>query len=374
MTPVRRPPAPGGTVARPASLRIEEHRPLAPLTTLGVGGPARYFARPASLGELRGLLDWARRQALSVFVLGGGSNVLISDAGYDGLVIQPALRGVTWTAEGTAVRVSVAAGETWDDLVAQSVARDCSGLECLSGIPGWAGAAPIQNIGAYGQEVADRLIGVSALDITTLDEVEIDRNACDFGYRSSVFKTTEPGGRLVILRVELELNAGPPAGVRHDELGRRLGLRPCSAAEIRDVVLDLRRAKSMVLDPKDPLTRSVGSFFMNPFLSAQERRAAEEHGRARGLLAEDEVLTAFVLGDGRVKVPAAWLIERAGFPRGLRRGRVGISDRHALAIVNCGGATAADVASLAREIRDGVERGFGVRLTPEPVLLGALID
>ncbi len=349
--------------------------PLAPLTTLGVGGPARFLARPSDLAELRAALSWARKRAQAVLILGQGSNVVFSDAGFDGLVLQLELKDVAWQESGASVRVSAGAGVTWDDLVAEAVRRDCSGIECLSGIPGRAGAAPIQNIGAYGQELADALVGVQALDSDTLAEVHLEPADCRFGYRSSFFKADPSGRRLIVLSIELELAAHGRPEIRYEELSRRLGgsVSP-NPIETRAAVLTLRRAKSMLFDRGDPLSRSVGSFFVNPLLSEERLVEAEARGRCAGLLAPGQTLPRFATADGHHKVPAAWLIERAGFPRGHRQGAVGLSERHALAIVNLGGACAADVVGLARAVRDGVRRAFGIALEPEPTLVGLTMD
>lgn len=356
---------------------IEADVPLAPLTTLGVGGPARHLARPRTPGELREVLAWARDRSLPLLVLGQGSNVVVDDDGFPGLVVMVDFAGVDWRPAHDQVSVVAGAGERWDDLVAQAVARDLSGIECLSGIPGRLGAAPIQNIGAYGQELSQSVTRVEALDVTTLEPVSLEAASCGFGYRSSLFKTDAAGRRLVVTRVEMRFVPGARPEIRYDELARQLsaqGVARPGPAAVRAAVLQLRRAKSMLVDPADPLSRSAGSFFLNPLLSPEERGAVEQRGRACGALAATEQLPGFAQADGSLKVPAAWLIERAGFPRGHRRGAVGLSPRHALAIVNHGGARARDVVALAREIRAGVRARFGIALTLEPVLVGLTLD
>lgn len=356
---------------------LEDNVPLAPLTTLGVGGPARHLARPRTPEELRGVLAWAGERDLPLFILGQGSNVVFADEGFPGLVVQVDIAGASWCPQGERVRVRAGAGQGWDGLVAEAVARDLSGIECLSGIPGRVGAAPIQNIGAYGQELSQRLVRVEALDARTLEEVALDSAGCGFGYRSSRFKTDEAARRLVVTYVEIELGLHGRPEIRYEELARHLArqaLKQPGPAQVRSAVLELRRAKSMVVDAADPLSRSAGSFFLNPLLSAAQRSAAEQRAHSSGALPAGASLPGFAESDGTFKVPAAWLIEHAGYPRGYRRGAVGLSTRHALAIVNHGGAKAAEIVALAREVREGVRQRLGISLTPEPVLVGLSID
>ena len=356
---------------------IEEQVPLAPLSTLGVGGCARFFTRVRTRDGVRQAVRWAQARGLPLFALGDGSNVVFGDEGFSGLVVKLELTGIDWHRTGECVRLTAGAGEPWDRLVAQAVERQCAGIECLSGIPGRVGAAPIQNIGAYGQEVASRLVCVDVLDCTTLDELTMDRQACRFGYRSSLFKAAEPGRRLIVLAVTLELErAGAPC-LAYDELARTVSDRAGGSPGLNDVraaVLALRRAKSMLYDPGDPCSRSVGSFFVNPVLTAAERDRTEAHARRSGALAPTEMLRTILLPDGCLKVPAAWLIERAGFRRGERRGQVGLSAKHTLALVNYGNATAREVLALAQEIATRVRARFGIQLAPEPVLVSCALD
>jgi UDP-N-acetylmuramate dehydrogenase len=350
-------------MSRPANLPpIEEGVPLAGLTTLGVGGPARYLARCRSAAALAALLGWARARQLEVFVLGGGSNLLASDAGFDGVAVQLADETVEFVEDGGCVLVRAAAGADWDRLVARTVDAGLGGLECLSGIPGRVGAAPIQNVGAYGQEVAETLAGVEAVDLASGESRSLRASECGFGYRHSRFKAAWRG-RYAVTRVDFRLAPAEHRTLSYPDLERRFpaGSRP-GLREVREAVLDVRRGKSMVLDPGDPNRRSAGSFFVNPVVTAA--RAEELRGAAGGSM------PAFAAGDGLVKLSAAWLIEQAGFRRGDRRGRAGLSSRHVLALINRGGATAAELVALASEVRAGVERRFGIRLRPEPVLLG----
>lgn len=348
----------------PAGLVRDE--PLAPRTTLGVGGAARYFVEAADVEHTRAALAWANAAGLPVVVLGGGSNLLVADRGLDALVLRVRILGVEAVPMGDRVHVSAGAGEPWDGLVARCVAAGHAGLECLSGIPGDVGATPIQNVGAYGQEVGDTLTSVETLRRDTGERVVWDRAAAQLGYRDSVWKRSAKE-RFVVTRVTFALRPGGAPTVRYAELERALGDEPRpSLAAVRSAVIALRRAKSMVLDANDENGRSAGSFFVNPTVSADE----VEQVRERAALREGEKMPAFPGENGRVKLSAGWLIERAGFPKGFTDGRVGLSTRHALALVNRGGASAAELLRFARRLRDGVRDRLGVRLVPEPVALG----
>jgi UDP-N-acetylmuramate dehydrogenase len=341
--------------------------PLAPLTTLELGGPARSFAEARDEDELRSLL-LAHRGDRPI-VLGGGSNVVIDDEGYDGLVIRMAIAGVRFEDVGAGqVRVRVGAGERWDDLVATTVARGLAGLECLSGIPGSVGATPIQNVGAYGQEIADCCVEVRCIDRTTGEIRRLDAAECGFSYRHSRFKESSLAN-LVVTEVTFRLVQGGAPKIRYAELTRALAGRsaPPGLAEVRTTVLALRRSKSMVIDPADENRRSAGSFFVNPIVSAAAADEVERRARAKGAVDGGDSMPRFAAGEGQVKLAAGWLIERAGFSKGLRRGHVGISTAHALALVHHGGGTSRELWALADEIIAGVRDAFGVVLRPEPV-------
>jgi UDP-N-acetylmuramate dehydrogenase len=305
-----------------------------------------------------------------VLILGGGSNLVVADAGFDGTVVQVLTRGLSRGGDG----VTVAAGEDWDAVVAWTIAEGLAGLECLSGIPGLAGATPIQNVGAYGQEVGQTITQVRAYDRTAAAIVTIPNDRCGFGYRTSWFRRSP--GRFVVLSVTFRL-AGQSVSepVRYAELAAALGVATgdrVPSAEARSAVLELRRRKGMVIDPADPDTRSVGSFFVNPVLDAAALAAVEAAVRTR--CGTGDRVPRFEAGDGLVKVPAAWLIERAGFAKGYSPGDgARISAKHTLALVNSGSATTAALMALAREIRDGVRDTFGVSLTPEPDLVGVAL-
>ncbi len=323
---------------------------LAGLTTLGLGGPAGRLVVATSEAEV------VAEAPAADLVLGGGSNLVLPDGGVPGTVLLVATKGVV--VDGCTVVAQ--AGEDWDALVARTVVEGLAGMEALSGIPGSVGASPVQNIGAYGQEVAQTVVRVRALDLRSGDVRELDREACGFSYRHSAFKA-EPG-RWVVLAVSFLLSPGPlGAPVRYAELARTLGVQlgeRAPLADVREAVLTLRRGKGMVLDPEDPDSRSVGSFFTNPVLSAAELAALVERvGEVPG----------HPSGEG-TKVSAAWLIERSGFTKGHGSGPVGLSTKHVLALVHRGGGTSHELLALAREVRDGVRAATGVTLVNEPVL------
>ncbi|HEX6518752.1 MAG TPA: UDP-N-acetylmuramate dehydrogenase [Streptosporangiaceae bacterium] len=322
---------------------------LADYTTLGLGGPARSFVTATTSEELVEAVRAGGDEPL--LILGGGSNLVVADEGFPGLVIHVATRG--FTVDGN--RVTVAAGENWDSVVERTVAAGLAGLECLSGIPGLAGATPIQNVGAYGQEVSDTIAGVRVYDREKDKTLFLTNDGCDFAYRTSLFRRRDG---YVVLDVVFDLHT-KPGPVRYAELAASLGVEvgECArGADVRSSVMNLRRRKGMVIDPADPDTRSAGSFFTNPIVAA----GSVPEGAPR-----------FAAGEGRVKVPAAWLIERAGFGKGYAgTDGVRISSKHTLALVTGAGATTASLISLAREIRDGVRDRFGVELRPEPVLVG----
>lgn len=356
------------------ALDVRADVPLAPLCTLGVGGPARAYARVASDDDLRAAAAWAGERALPLFLLGGGSNLLVADEGFPGLVAHVDLRGVAARATEGAVEVEAAAGEDWDALVARSVAEGWAGVECLSGIPGRVGATPIQNVGAYGQDVAETIARVRCLELATGRTLELAGGDCGFGYRDSRFKGTDRG-RFAVLGVTFRLRPGGAPALRYAELARAFEGRPePSLADARATVIALRRAKSMVLDASDPNRRSAGSFFTNPTVAAGDARRVREAAALLHGAAVADAMPAFPAEGGRVKLSAAWLIERAGLAKGYGEGPVGLSTHHTLAIVNRGGATARQVAAFARQVRDRVDERFGVRLEPEPVLLGFGLD
>lgn len=351
----------------PGPFQPVAQQPLHCLCSMGVGGPAQYFYAPADLPQLLMALSWARTRALPLTVLGGGSNVIIHDDGLAGLVIKPAFAQLDARPDGSRVHVRVGAGVLWDHWVKQCVANGWAGVECLSGIPGNVGASPIQNIGAYGQEVSQIIKSVEVFDREQQQVRELSARQCQFGYRSSLFKLLHTE-RYIVLSVDFRLSPGPPAAIRYGQLSESLAASaPPSLTEIREAVLAIRRQKSMVLDSEDPNTRSCGSFFLNPVLDQaclDTISAATGDSPPRFALAGAEGSTTLF------KVPAAWLIERSGIQKGQRFGDVGISSRHSLALVCHPGATARQVVAAARTVQNTVQQKLGVTLRPEPRFLG----
>jgi UDP-N-acetylmuramate dehydrogenase len=351
-------------------MQMKENQLLAPFTTLGIGGPARWFAEAASEDEIAEAAAWARERGIALFVLGGGSNLLVSDSGVDGLVLHVGLKGVELQ-DGV---FRAAAGEDWNGFVSQVVELGFAGIECLAGIPGTVGGTPVQNVGAYGQEVASAIERVRAFDLELHTFVEFTAADCGFAYRRSRFNS-EDRGRYIVTRVDYRLTSGGAPTLRYADLqkaiqeGREEGAQPNltpslvpSLAEVAAAVRRVRRSKGMLLVEGDPDCRSAGSFFKNPVVSEEQV----------GEIAKASVKPPprFPAGPGQVKLPAAWLIEQAGFQKGFALGAAGISSRHTLALINRGGATAEEILTLATQIEAAVEGRFGIRLEIEPVTLG----
>jgi UDP-N-acetylmuramate dehydrogenase len=345
---------------------IQENVPLAPLTTLQVGGPARYVVVARSTAEVVEALGYARARDLPVLVLGGGSNLVVSDAGWPGVVIKIAIAGFEERSEGDKVLFDVGAGEEWDKFVARAVARNCAGVECMSGIPGSVGGTPVQNVGAYGQEVAETIESVLVLDSRDNQVRELCKEACGFSYRTSIFNTTERG-RFIILRVTYGLRKGGRPRAEYADLKKYFAgwSTTPTLAETREAVRQIRARKAMLIVPGDEDCRSAGSFFKNPVLTAEEYEELRKRAAARNLQ-----IPSYPALDAKRKVSAAWLVEHSGFSRGYASGHVGISRKHALAIVNRGGATAAQVLALKEQIQSRVHDIWGIGLEPEPVMVG----
>jgi UDP-N-acetylmuramate dehydrogenase len=346
-----------------ASLRIQHNVPLAPLTTLELGGPARHFAEGEDETGLVEALRWAADEGVRVAILGGGSNVIVPDEGYDGLVIRIRMIGLEFRDRGI---VEAGAGIPWESVVDGAVSRGWAGLECLTGIPGSTGGTPIQNVGAYGQEVAEVIEQVRVIDRQTLSSKTLGPEECGFEYRSSRFKRSP--NHFVVCGVRFQLRPRGPGTICYPELQDAVAARS-SLAEIRRTVLALRKRKSMVLDPTDPNRRSAGSFFLNPVVSIDDADRISEQAAREGLVAAPAEVPHFDAGPGRVKLAAAWLVERAGFTKGTRRGAIGISTRHALCLVHHGGGTTVELLAFAAEIQARVLDRFGVALEREPQLL-----
>jgi UDP-N-acetylmuramate dehydrogenase len=342
-------------------LDIQENIRLAPYTTLQVGGNARYFAEPADEDDIIEALRWARARSLPLFVLGGGSNLLVSDAGFQGLVLHMTLTGIDAADCGSQRIYSVGAGVNWDTFVTRAVDDNCAGVECLSGIPGSVGGTPVQNVGAYGQDVSETVTRVCAIDAASLERVEFDRAACSFRYRQSRFNGDDLG-RYILTRVNYALEPGGAPKIAYADLKRRFGAATPNLSQTREAVLQIRREKGMVLDENDADSRSAGSFFKNPVVSLAEYE--------RIAAASAVPVPHFEAGNGLVKLAAAWLIEQAGIGKGFALGPASISSKHTLALINRGGATASDVLRLKDFVQHRVHRRFGVELHPEPVMLG----
>jgi UDP-N-acetylmuramate dehydrogenase len=345
------------------TLGIQRDVPLAPLTTLELGGPAKHFVRVDDESALADALRWAADEGMPSAILGGGSNLIVPDAGYDGLIVQMGIANVDFRGDGT---VDAGAGVPWETVVDGAVSRDWAGLECLTGIPGSTGATPIQNVGAYGQEVAEVVARVRVLRRDTLTFEELGPEDCAFGYRDSLFKR-EPD-RFIVSAVRLALRPNGLGTVRYGELQKSIGA-DATLADIRRAVLRLRRRKSMLIEQDDPNRRSVGSFFVNPIVGAAEAERVVAQAVSDNLAASPADVPRYPADDGKVKLAAGWLIEKAGIERGTRRGAIGVSTNHALALVHHGGGTTADLLAFADEIRVRVRDRFGIDLEREPRLL-----
>lgn len=349
-------------------MRIEENRPLAPLTTLGIGGPARWFVDARNEEDIAEAAEWAREKHILLFVLGGGSNLLVADAGFNGLVLHIGLKGirVRESAASSNERVyEVAAGEDWDSFVLRAVSDNCAGIECLAGVPGTVGGTPVQNVGAYGQEVSTAIDCVRAFDLQKHAFVDFSAAECALAYRRSRFNTTDRG-LYVVTRVDYRLKLHGAPTLKYVDLQRVFATDATPGlCDVAVAVRRIRQSKGMLLIEGDPDCRSAGSFFKNPIVNAEQAAAVTA---AAG--AEPPRFPAGPGHEGCVKLPAAWLIDKAGFTRGYSLGRAGISSKHTLALVNRGGATAADIMMLAERIRDAVAQRFGIHLQMEPVILG----
>lgn len=375
------------------SIDLQKNISLAPLTTLRVGGRARFFVRAETERQVIDAFNFASENQIELFILGGGSNILVSDSGFDGLVLQIALKGIlsepfaiaggltrpgekriersdlrqtSAVAGGSdplqTIRITVSAGEDWDEFVKYCVEKDLAGIECLSGIPGFVGGTPVQNVGAYGQEVSETIVSVRCLERASGEILQLTNDDCGFGYRSSIFNTSMRD-RFIVLSVVFALTRGGAPKVAYKDLKDVFGDRTPSIAEVRDAVLRIRRTKSMVIDADDPNSQSAGSFFKNPIVTKE--KIAEIQAKMK-----IENVPHFTIDERLVKIPAAWLIEAAGFRKGYAKGNVGLSTKHSLAIVNRGNATAREIVGFMSELQLKVESDFGIELIPEPVFVG----
>lgn len=343
------------------NLQILEHVALAPLTTLKVGGAARFFAAAVTENDVVAAFQFATEHELPLFILGGGSNVLISDDGFDGLVLQVAVRGIEF--DGGVV--TAGAGEDWDEFVAACVAKNLAGIECLSGIPGFVGGTPVQNVGAYGQEVSETIEKVRVFDRKSQQFLELNSEDCKFAYRSSIFNTTQRE-RFIVVSVTFRLTENGPPKIAYKDLQSVFGDHSPTLAETRDAVREIRASKAMLVRQEGADSNSAGSFFKNPVVSSEELAKIEQIAAVDGLAD----VPRFSAGEGFFKVPAAWLIEKAGFQKGYQKGNAGLSTKHTLALTNRGNATADEILNLKSQIQSAVAAKFGVELQPEPVMVG----
>jgi UDP-N-acetylmuramate dehydrogenase len=348
---------------------LQENVPLAPLTTFRIGGPARFLVEAKSQGEVEEAVWWARTRDVPLFVLGGGSNLLVADSGWPGLVLKIAIAGIErqpGTDEQGRGLFEVGAGESWDRFVSHAVVAQCAGVECLSGIPGSVGGTPVQNVGAYGEEVSETIESVEVFDRRDGQVRELCNEACGFSYRSSIFNTNERE-RFIILRVRYALTPGGEPRLEYADLKRHFEGRETrpNLAETREAVRHIRALKGMLIVPRDADCQSAGSFFKNPVLSDGQLADLQQRASAKRL-----TIPAYPALARSKKVSAAWLVEHSGFARGYGFGNVGISSRHALAIVNRGHASAAEVLALQEQIQQRVKELWAVRLEPEPVMVG----
>jgi UDP-N-acetylmuramate dehydrogenase len=343
-------------------LKILENISLTAFTTFGIGGPARWFAEAATEDEIADANEWARGRGVPLFVLGGGSNVLVADEGFPGLVLHVGMKGID--RDGELFRV--AAGENWEHCVGETIGANCAGMECLAGIPGTAGGTPVQNVGAYGQEAASIIDRVRAFDLKTRQFVEFSNAECGFAYRKSRFNSTDKG-RYIVTRVDYRLRENGAPLIAYQDLKAHFAdwATAPTLAETAEAVRSIRRSKGMLLMEGDPDCRSAGSFFKNPSVSEEVAERVRRIAAGAGM-----PFRAFPAEGALVKIPAAWLIEQAGFAKGYEWGAAGISSRHTLALINLGGATAKEILVLAEEISGAVEARFGVRLEMEPEMVG----
>ena len=353
------------------SIHFQEHIPLAPFTTLGIGGPARYFCEAAEEAALLVSLLFARERQLEVFILGGGSNLLISDKGFDGLVIRVTVDSKILTANtAAALTAYVPAGLDWNAFVLGICEQGISGIECLAGIPGLVGGSPIQNIGAYGQEVADTIESVRVFDLESLRFVDLPKADCGFAYRRSIFNSTHRN-RYIVTEVTFRFDRTAKPNLTYADLKKHFAPQLANGEtptplDIYHAVRAIRNAKGMLIVPGDPDTCSAGSFFKNPIVPAVALTQI-----AQTLNLNPTTIPHWPAADGQIKLPAAWLLDQAGFHKGFTMGRAGISSRHTLALINRGGATFADITALRDRIIAEVQHRFQISLEQEPVQLGA---
>ncbi|MBA2605573.1 MAG: UDP-N-acetylmuramate dehydrogenase [Acidobacteria bacterium] len=351
------------------NLAIRENVSLAEFTTIKIGGKARFFCSARTEDEVCEAVQFAELNSLKIFILGGGSNILIADEGFDGLVLQIALKGIsTFAKKDGTIFITAGAGEDWDEFVAFCVEKKFAGVECLSGIPGLVGGTPVQNVGAYGQEVSETIVSVRCFDRKAKKFVELLNNQCGFAYRTSIFNTTQKN-RFIVLSVIFKLQQNGNPKILYRDLQNYFKDKKPSLQETRQGVIAIRSAKSMVIDERDENSKSVGSFFKNPIVSLAKFNEIKNEAKNLKVIEATERVPNYQVDDQNVKIPAAWLIEKSGFYKGFQFGRVGLSTNHTLAIVNLGNGTAQDVLDLKVLIQTKVKEKFAIELQPEPVFV-----
>ncbi|MDQ2747261.1 MAG: UDP-N-acetylmuramate dehydrogenase [Acidobacteriota bacterium] len=346
------------------NLLIEKNVPLAQLTTLKIGGAAKLFVRITSENQIAEVINFAEKNRLKIFILGGGSNVLIADEGFDGLVLQIALRGISVEQSEDKVLVTAKAGEDWDAFCAFCVDENLQGVECLSGIPGLIGGTPVQNVGAYGQDVSETIQRVRVFDRLEKKFSDLSNADCEFGYRKSIFNSSQKN-RYIVTSVVFALKENGQPKIVYKDLLEIFDTETPTLRQTREAVLKIRRAKSMVIGENDPNSKSAGSFFKNPVVSKAEFGEIEKRAKIAGI----ENVPFFKNGEN-VKIPAAWLIEKSDFYKGFNNGKVGLSTNHTLAIINLDDASAYDILKFKDEIQAKVKTIFAVELQPEPIFVG----
>ncbi len=347
------------------SISVQENISLAPFTTLKVGGKARFFVSAETEEQVLEAIAFAEEYDLNVFILGGGSNVLIADAGFDGLVVQINLQGIETAEKDGSIYVTAQAGEDWDEFVAFCVGKNLQGIECLSGIPGFVGGTPVQNVGAYGQEVSETITTVRAFDRKSREILELTNADCGFQYRRSIFNTKEKN-RFIVLAVTFALKTGGKPKIVYKDLLDFFCDKTPTLAETREAVCRIRAEKAMLVRQGGVDSNSVGSFFKNPVVSKSDFERIVEIAKKMGF----ENVPHFPVGEENIKIPAAWLIEKSGFRKGYAKGRAGLSSRHTLALINRGSASAAEILRLKDEIQAKVKNTFNTELKVEPVFIG----
>lgn len=342
-------------------LLIQEKIELAPLTTLRVGGVARFFVRAETENQVIETVIWAHQNEFPLFILGGGSNILISDKGFDGVVLQICLKGI----EVSGNTVTVQAGEDWDEFVKFCIERNLQGIECLSGIPGFVGGTPVQNVGAYGQEVSETIVKVRCFDRKSEEIIELSNSECEFSYRKSIFNSTQKD-RFIVLSVTFNLVPNGEPKIVYKDLREFFDNEKPNLIKTREAVCRIRAEKAMLVRQGGLDSQSAGSFFKNPIVENEVFVKIVEIAKSLGI----EKVPSFSVDENSVKIPAAWLIEKAGFSKGYTKGNAGLSTKHSLALTNRGNATAQDILDLKTEIQTKVNEVFGLELKPEPIFVG----